>query len=495
MSSQTAHLQVVDGGLQRGIWEELWALDDWKRSELPQGDLTAAYRGEITIKMGGIGPPWLKEATKRWMKARILSGSSVRTLSSYAHDLVAFSRWLSDSETDVFAPCDLSRQLLEDYMFVVRQSDASHATKQRRIGTLRLLIDEQREDGLEGIARGTQIHGQEVPRPDYRLPKSLDDFVFDQVVDPKNLRRLSSTQRRTLILLIARTGMRVSSIVTLPRDAMLVGSDGHPYLRYINVKMGREAVLPISPDLAEQIELQLAELAETVPASCEYLLPSPRKPETHVSHSAVFRTLASYVNLAEIRHRDGTLATELHPHLFRHHVGTSMVNSGVPLTVIQRVLDHQSIGMTARYAQLQDETLRREVQQWHERVNVRGERIALAVEGPLAEAEWMKERISRARQALPNGYCGLPLVQTCPHPNACLSCDNFLTDASFEKVHVAQLAETRELIDRAQEADHQRQVEALRQDEVSLVRILEGLGSLDLPAAPQLQLSLRDDLA
>jgi len=112
-----------------------------------------------------------------------------------------------------------------------------------------------------------------------------------------------------------------------------------------------------------------------------------------------------------------------------------MVNDGVPLPVIQRLFDHASITMTAHYAQLHDETLRREITRWLERVNIRGERIALPLDGPLEEAAWMKERIARAKQALPNGYCGLPLVQTCPHPNGCLSCDNFLTDGSFRTVH------------------------------------------------------------
>jgi integrase len=55
---------------------------------------------------------------------------------------------------------------------------------------------------------------------------------------------------------------------------------------------------------------------------------------------------------------------------------------GIPLPVIQKVLDHASLEMTNRYAQLHDDTLRREVRRWHERVNVRGERIALSVDGP-----------------------------------------------------------------------------------------------------------------
>jgi len=86
--------------------------------------------------------------------------------------------------------------------------------------------------------------------------------------------------------------------------------------------------------------------------------------------------------------------------------------------------------MTSVYAQVNDETVKRELTGWQQRVNIRGERIALAAYSPLAQAAWMKDHIARAKQALPNGYCGLPLVQTCPHPNACLSCENFLTDAS-----------------------------------------------------------------
>ena len=137
------------------------------------------------------------------------------------------------------------------------------------------------------------------------------------------------------------------------------------------------------------------------------------------------RIVKGYVHKAGIRDSNGRLAVWVHPHRFRHHLATSLVNEGIHLSVIQWVLDHGSIEMTARYSHLDDETVKREMSSFHERVNIRGERIALPVGGPLEQAAWMKERIARAKQALPNGYCGLPLVQSCPHPNACLSCENF----------------------------------------------------------------------
>jgi integrase len=62
-----------------------------------------------------------------------------------------------------------------------------------------------------------------------------------------------------------------------------------------------------------------------------------------MTHSTIPRIVKHYVGTAQIRTPDLKLALNVHPHLFRHHVATSMVNDNVPLTVIQKVLDHGSM--------------------------------------------------------------------------------------------------------------------------------------------------------
>ncbi len=480
-------LRVVEGSRAPRGWEALWAKDVWIQSELPHGDLASTYGGEARINFEGLRQPWLKEAAKRWARARLLGDTTPQTMSAYLVELRRFSEWLAEHAPEVLAPALLSREVLEDYLLWVRHaSQWAPATRQRRVVALRNLLEEQAEDGLAGLPRSAKIHGGEVPRVDYRLPKELGGGVFAQWVDPANLALIDREQHRTIVLLLAFTGFRVSSIVTLPRDALQLGPDGHPYLRYRNIKSKREAILPVPPLLAEQLARQEAYLREHYPEGTDWLLPSApagtnaaaKGGAFHVSARSIGHIVKGYVRCAAIRNTAGELALEVHPHLFRHHVATSMVNDNVPLTVIQKVLDHGSMLMTAHYARLHDETLRREVRRWHERVNVRGERIALALDGPLEEAAWMKERISRAKQALPNGYCGLPLVQTCPHPNACLSCDSFLTDGSFRHVHEQQQAETRRLLTDAREHDRVRLVEVLERDDHSLTRILEGLDAI-----------------
>jgi hypothetical protein len=59
--------------------------------------------------------------------------------------------------------------------------------------------------------------------------------------------------------------------------------------------------------------------------------------------------------------------------------------------------------MTARYGRVHDSTIKQAMWKLHERVNIRGERIALPIDGPLEEAAWMKKRIARSKQSLFSG--------------------------------------------------------------------------------------------
>jgi len=151
----------------------------------------------------------------------------------------------------------------------------------------------------------------------------------------------------------------------------------------------------------------------------------------------------------------------------------------VPMDTVRRLLDHDSSEMTARYATIKDQTLRREWERYQQRINVRGEVIALDPAGPMSDAAWAKENLARAKQTLPNGFCGLPLQQTCPHPNACLTCDHFLTTPEFLPLHRDQLQRTQELLAAARREGRQRLVAMNEPVEVNLLRIIDGLQTLE----------------
>ncbi len=151
----------------------------------------------------------------------------------------------------------------------------------------------------------------------------------------------------------------------------------------------------------------------------------------------------------------------------------------VSIDIVQRMLDHASPEMTARYATIKDQTLRREWERFQQRINIQSELIPLDPAGsPMSDAAWALENLARAKQTLPNGYCGLPLQQTCRHPNACLTCDSFLTNVEFLAQHRDQLTRTEQLIAQAEADGRRRLVEMNEPARLNLIRIIDGLDAL-----------------
>ena len=192
-----------------------------------------------------------------------------------------------------------------------------------------------------------------------------------------------------------------------------------------------------------------------------------------ISTSGYRISLAEWLQRCETRDELGRPA-HITPHQFRHTLGTRLINKDVPQEVVRQILDHTSAQMTAHYARLSDTTVRRH---WEKarKVNAQGETIALDPAGPLAEAAWAKQRLSRATQALPNGYCGLPVVQSCPHANSCLTCPMFITTAEFLPQHREQRQQTLQIISAAEARGQKRLVEMNRQVADNLEKIITSL--------------------
>ena len=148
-----------------------------------------------------------------------------------------------------------------------------------------------------------------------------------------------------------------------------------------------------------------------------------------------------------------------------------LINRDVPQEVVRVLLDHESQAMTAHYARITDQTVRR---RWEQatKVNIKGERVTLDPDGPLAQAEWAKTRYGIATQTLPNGYCGLPLQRSCPHANACLTCPVFLTGPEFLPELREQRHRTLTLIDVSRSNGHSRMLEMNQQVLTNLERMI-----------------------
>lgn len=114
-------------------------------------------------------------------------------------------------------------------------------------------------------------------------------------------------------------------------------------------------------------------------------------------------------------------------HQFRHTVGTRMINNGVPQHIVQRYLGHECPQMTMRCAHIFDETLRKEIEKFHEStvVNFQGQTVELeeTLKSGNEDLEWFKKNIQA--RALEHGYCGRPkMLGDCDIPgfDGCYNC-------------------------------------------------------------------------
>lgn len=459
---------------------EVWDWDTWPTDRVDI-DGRYAHQRARRIYFADIEPGWLRALAKRWARWRITTTTkSPGSVAVATSSLRTFTAWLADRGALPCTPAEITRVLLEDYRAHVHTLPVSPARRSGHLTALKVFLDDVRlHDWAPGLPANATYYRGEIPRDRGVLPRFIDEFVMGQLERDETLDRLPDLTTRTAVVILMQTGLRSVDCLRLPFDPITTDEAGAPYLRFYNHKLSREAIIPVSDRLVAQIRSQQQDLRERFPALPPFLLPALRQNpdgQRPFRWSALNNRLRRWLEDCDAAGRP----VKVTAHQFRHTVGTRMINNEVSLDIVQRMLDHGSPEMTARYATIKDQTLRREWERFQQRINIRGELIPLdPAVSPMSDAAWALENLARAKQTLPNGYCGLPLQQTCPHPNACLTCDSFLTTAEFLAQHRDQLSRTDQLIAQAEADGRQRLVEINEPVRLNLIRIIDGLDALE----------------
>lgn len=166
---------------------------------------------------------------------------------------------------------------------------------------------------------------------------------FLSVEEAKRLQKAVANSRNTLLPaivgLLLLTGARVSELlraewqhVDLDRRAWLIPTS----------KTGKHRYVPLSQAAIDIIVL----LQPHRVGRCPYLLPNPKtlKPFTEIKH-------------AWQKARDDAGLPDLRIHDLRHSAASFMINSGVDLFAVGKVLGHASYQSTQRYSHLANDTL------------------------------------------------------------------------------------------------------------------------------------------
>jgi integrase/recombinase XerD len=280
---------------------------------------------------------------------------SENTLHAYRYDLADFGEWLPVR----FKLAAIKTEALRDYLENMRtERRLSAGTVRRRIACLRSFFRYLNEEGiLTDPFVGWRL---KLPRRK-RLPRALSRDETGMLLASADIARHAKRSLRarslgTEIRLMIATGIRVGELCKLYTSD--VWQDGSA-LR-IRGKGSRDRLVYIG-DTKLRIELlNLASLRQRLLGE-----PGPLFVNRHGTglkpHSfrSKLRAIAGEVGLKR----------RVTPHMLRHTAATLLMENGVDIRIVQRLLGHSSIATTEIYTHVSDETLRKVL----ERANVLAE--------------------------------------------------------------------------------------------------------------------------
>ena len=435
------------------------------------------------LRFDRLSQPWLRTLAKRWCRLRLSSGLSVGTVVSDVAALRRFSSFLAQASPVIEALAQVDRELLERYLAWLSSLPVGQVVKEdgvTTVGTFFQAIRQHRWD--ETLPTTAVFFSGDIPRRAPTLSRQLAEYVMAQLEAPANLDRWPHPQGRLLTLILIRCGLRASDACSLAFDCLIHDGQRAPYLRYLNHKMRREAAVPIDEELEADIRTQQQRVADRWPDAHPHLFPAlsgNANGQRALTYYSYRLALNGWLADCEVRDEHGRPA-RFTPHQWRHTFACRLINRDVPQEVVRVLLDHESTQMTAHYARITDQTVRR---RWEQatKVNSNGERVTLDPDGPLGQAQWAKTRYGIATQTLPHGYCGLPVQKSCPHANACLTCPVFLTGPEFLPELRAHRGRTLTLIDQAEATGHSRVQEMNKQVLTNLDRMITEVEIEDVP--------------
>lgn len=464
--------------------ETEFARDTWRAAVL--GARPSPKLNEV--RFDHFPQPWLRQAVKRACRYRLGAGKAFGSISIDERALRWFATFLAKQHPEVTGPGGITREILEHYLsWITAAPELSGNTTNTYLVVLRGFLQAcQRHDWMPGLPAQAAIYLDELPPRPRPLPRFIPEFVMAQLEEPSHLDELPDETTRHLVVLIQETGLRANDACALVFNPIIVDSAGWPCLKFHNTKMATEQLIPLSQRAADAVRAQQAHLHTRWPDGCPRLFPSPHSNPDGArgfSYATLRQRLTDWQEDIDLHDESGQRVS-VTAHQFRHTLGTRLINAGVPQHVVQKMLGHASPQMTARYATIHDATVRAAFDDYQQRrVDVGGRPLPFDPDGPSADAEWIKHNLARVQASLPNGYCGRPPQQDCPHPNACLTCPDFQTTPTFLPIHRRQRDDTLELIELAEQRGNSRLIANHRQVLDNLDTVIIALETIDDPGA------------
>ena len=263
------------------------------------------------------------------------------TCIQYRASLHQLHDWLDECRLDIQ---QLNRQQLKGWFRHLYDKGQAPATRVNIIVAVRTYLrDIEDQGGL--VARADDlIRRSDLPRLPQYLPRPLPPDADSAL--KKRLQSFKSPLHRGL-LLMRNTGLRVGELASLAYDCLRPAENNRWLIKVPLGKMHNERLVPIDAE-TQGLVLWLQKAGS---ADRRWLLETTRGCKTrHVHYSQALREACIGIEIPD----------KMTTHRLRHTYATSLMNAGMSLMGVMKLLGHRDYRMTLRYTEITLETVGKE---------------------------------------------------------------------------------------------------------------------------------------
>jgi integrase/recombinase XerD len=279
------------------------------------------------------------------------SGHSANTVESYLRDL----RRLGEFATSrgVRDPGRLTRPLLRDFVFTLKDVGLSSASIRRGVSAIRtyygFLVGEGRvqEDPSDRL---------ESPRRGRTLPETLSVQEVEKLLAAVKVEQPLAWRDRALLELGYGAGLRVSELCGLGLTDLLLSEN----LVRIFGKGGKERLVPLGRAVIGAVSVYLHTKRPQLDrgkSKGRVLLNARGEPLSRVGAWGIVKRATQRAGITK----------RVTPHTLRHSFATHLLEGGADLRAVQEMLGHADLSTTQIYTHVDREYLRSVHKQFHPR--------------------------------------------------------------------------------------------------------------------------------
>lgn len=289
--------------------------------------------------------------------------ASLNTIESYRRDLEQFIASVPRVSDNILL--NASRDDLRRYLSILEENGFAATTSARKLSCLRQFFKFVYGEGLRSDNPALDLDSPHIGRslPKLLSEKQVSDLLSEAKRCAVKANHLNDVRLWALLELLYATGLRVSELVSLPRD---VFRSGEPYI-YVRGKGDKERLVPLSERALGAVQKYCDAMTSTKDSTGKLKFPDKQQKWIFPSRGKLGHLTRHRFSqlLKELGTRVGILPSALSPHVLRHAFATHLLSNGADLRAVQKMLGHADISTTQIYTHVLEERLKSLVQSKH----------------------------------------------------------------------------------------------------------------------------------